>query len=172
MARLLDYADFVGGPDVITIEMFPRNQRKFTYNFNLNISGYVFSADYQSIVIDNVTYDRASGDPNFADSKVIGTFANVYQVSPSYISVTNATTGVVEFTIPEQRYTGQIIPNAREKVVATVVTFQWNESNVATAVKEAHRFLVLERYEPGVTPGDPTLEAVANGGYVALTTAG
>lgn len=172
MARLLDYADFVGGPDVITIEMFPRNQKKFTYNFGVNISAYQFSADHQSIVIDQVSYDRSSGDPNFADSKVIGTFANVTLIDPSYITVTNAATGTVEFTIPEQRYTGQIIPNAREKVVATVVTFQWNESSAPTAVKEAHRFLVLERYEPGVNPGDPTLETVANGGYTALTTAG
>jgi hypothetical protein len=172
MARLLDYADFVGGPDVITIEMFPRQQRKFTYNFGANVSAYEFSADHQSIVIDQVAYDRSTGDPNFSESQVIGTFANVSQIDPSYITVTNAATGVVEFTIPEQRYTGQLIPNARTKVVATVVTFEWNESSSPTAVKDAHRFLVLERFEPGVPPGDPTLETVENGGYVALTTAG
>ena len=172
MSRLLDIADYLGGPDTITLELFPRQQRKFTYNFNTSITAYQFSADYQSIVMDVVSYDRNTGEPNFADTKVIGTFADVGNVDPTYITVTNAATGIVEFTIPELRYTGNIIPNAREKVVGTIVTFQWAVSNAATAVKDAHRFLVLERYEPGVKVGDPTLETVENGGYVALTTAG
>lgn len=172
MSRLLDIQDYLGGPDTITIELFPRQQRAFSYNFNTNISAYQFSADYQSIVLDVVSYDRNTGEPNFADTKVIGTFANVYQVDPSYISVTNATTGLVTLTIPENRYTGNIIPNAREKVIGTVLTFQWSLSADPTAVKDAHRFLILERYEPGVKVGDPTLETVENGGYVALTTAG
>lgn len=170
--RLLDFADYIGYPDTLTIEMFPRQQRKFTYGFGTNITGYVFSADYQSIVIDQVSYDRNTGDANFADSQVIGTFANVGIVNPTYITVTDPLAGTVEFTIPENRYTGMIIPNARTNVVATIVTFQWSESSAATAVKDAHRYLVLERFEPGVPPGDPVLEAVANGGYVALTMAG
>jgi hypothetical protein len=75
------------------------------------------------------------------------------------ISVTNAASGIVDLTIPENRYTGNIIPDARTKVVGTVLTFQWQTSNTSTAVKDAHRFLILERYEPGVPIGDPTLGA-------------
>ena len=167
--RLLDFADYIGGPDTIVIEMFPRMQRKYTYNFGLNVTGYQFSADYQSIVLDTVTYDRVTGDPNFAETTVIGYFANVGLVGNTYISNASASTGIVEFTIPENRYTGKIRPNARDKVVATCVTFQWSQGSAATAIKDAHRFLVLERWEPGVEPGDPTTETVAEGGFQALT---
>ena len=167
--RLLDFADYIGGPDTIVIEMFPRMQRKYTYNFGLNVSAYQFSADYQSIVLSSVTYDRVTGDPNFTDTTILGYFANVSNVSSTYISNASASSGVVEFTIPENRYTGKIIPNARDKVVATCVTFQWAQGSSATAIKDAHRFLVLERWEPGVTPGDPTTETVAQGGFQVLT---
>ena len=167
--RLLDFKDYIGGPDTIVIEMFPRMQRKYTYNFGSNVSTYQFSADYQSIVLSNVTYDRVTGDPNFTDTTILGYFANVGTVSNTYISTASASTGVVEFTIPENRYTGKILPNAREKVVATCVTFQWSQGAAATSIKDAHRFLVLERWEPGVTPGDPTTETVAQGGYQALS---
>lgn len=167
--RLLDFADYIGGPDTIVIEMFPRMQRKYTYNFNANVSAYQFSADYQSIVLSTVTYDRVTGDPNFTDTTILGYFANVGTVSNTYIDSTSVSTGVVGFTIPENRYTGKILPNARDKVVATCVTFQWSQSSANTAIKDAHRFLVLERWEPGVTPGDPTTETVAQGGYQALT---
>lgn len=153
--RLLNFADYIGGPDTIVVEMFPRMQKKYTYNFNTNISGYQFSADYQTLVLSEVTYDRVTGDPSFTSTTILGSFASA-NVSNSYISVSNASLGTVEFTIPENRYTGNIIPDARTKVVGTVVTFQWNTSNVATATKDAHRFLVLERYEPQVPVGDPT----------------
>lgn len=168
--RLLDFADYIGGPDTIVIEMFPRMQRKYTYNFsNANVSTYTFSADYQSIVLDTVTYDRVTGDPNFTDTTILGYFANVSNVSGTYIDSSLSSTGIVTFTIPENRYTGKIIPNAREKVVATCVTFQWTQGAAATSVKDAHRFLVLERWEPGVTPGDPTTETSAQGGFQTLT---
>jgi hypothetical protein len=154
--RLLDFQDYIGGPDTIVIEMFPRMQRKYTYNFNTNISAYQFSADYQTLVLSEVSYDRVTGDPNFSTTTVLGSFPTVSNVSNTLISVTNATTGLVELTIPENRYTGNIIPDARTKVVGTVLTFQWNTSNTSTASKDAHRFLILERYEPGVPIGDPT----------------
>lgn len=167
--RLLDFADYIGGPDTIVIEMFPRMQRKYTYNFGANVSAYQFSADYQTIVIDSVAYDRVTGDPNFTDSTILGYFANVGTVANAYIDTSTASSGVIGFTIPENRYTGKIIPNAREKVAATCVTFQWSQGSASTSIKDAHRFLVLERWEPGVTPGDPTTENVAQGGYTALT---
>jgi hypothetical protein len=155
--RLLDFADYIGGPDTIVLEMFPRMQRKYTYNFNANISAYQFSADYQSLVLSEVTYDRVTGDPNFSTTSILGSFPTVSNVSNTLITVTNATTGTVELTIPENRYTGNIIPDARTNVVGTVLTFQWATSSASTAAKDAHRFLILERYEPQVPIGDPTL---------------
>ena len=153
--RLLNFQDYIGGPDTIVVEMFPRMQKKYTYNFNTNVTGWVFTADYQTLVLSEVTYDRITGDPSFTATTILGSFPSA-NVSNSYISVTNATSGTVEFTIPENRYTGNIIPDARTKVVGTVVTFQWNQGTALTSQKDAHRFLVLERYEPQVPVGDPT----------------
>lgn len=167
--RLLDFADYIGGPDTIVIEMFPRMQKKYTYNFGSNVSSYVFSADYQSIVLDTVTYDRVTGDPNFTDTTVIGYFANVGTVANTFIDTSSAGTGVINFTIPSNRYVGKVKPNARTNVVGTVITFEWQNSSANTAVKDAHRFLILERWEPGVKPGDPTTETSANGGFQSLT---
>lgn len=153
--RLLNFADYIGGPDTIVVEMFPRMQKKYTYNFNTNVTGWTFTADYQTLVLSEVTYDRITGDPSFTATTILGSFPSA-NVNNSYITVTNSTSGTVEFTIPENRYTGNIIPDARTKVVGTVVTFQWNKGTTLTTEKDAHRFLVLERYEPQVPVGDPT----------------
>lgn len=153
--RLLNFQDYIGGPDTIVVEMFPRMQKKYTYNFNANVTGWTFTADYQTLVLSEVTYDRITGDPSFTTTTILGSFPSA-NVSNSYVSVSNASVGTVEFTIPENRYTGNIIPDARTKVVGTVVTFQWNKGTTLTSEKDAHRFLVLERYEPQVPVGDPT----------------
>lgn len=157
--RLLDFKQYLGGADnVEVIEMFPRNQKKFQYNFDVNVSTYTFSADYQTLVLDTVTYDRVTGDPNFADTNVIGYFANTGNISAAtYINNAQASAGIIDFTIPSDRYTGAIFPSARQNVVMTVVGFQWQ--NAATPpVKDMHRWAIIERWEPGVTVGDPTLD--------------
>lgn len=152
--RLLDFSQYIGGADnVITVEMFPRSEKTYTYNFGFAMGGYTFSGDYQSILLDNVTYDRATGLPNFAETKVIGYFDNYTAIPSGNFNITGAATGQIIFTIPGLRYTGNIFPSARDNVVATVVTFQWD----TTTAKEAHRYLVLERWEPGTPMGDPTL---------------
>lgn len=170
--RLLDFANYIGSPDTQVIELFPRSQKTFTYSFNTNVTGYVFSADYQTIVIDQMSYDRETGDPNFTDSTVVGYFANVGLVSNSYISVSNATVGTVNLTIPENRYVGNITPNARANVAITVLSFQWDTSNAATARKDMHRWAIIERFDPrtGGRIGNPRLETNVsiNGGFVSL----
>lgn len=157
--RLLSFKDYLGGADnVQVIEMFPRNQKTFEYNYGGNdVSGYAFSADYQTIVLDTVSYDRITGDPNFADTNIIGYFGSATTIDANtYISTASASSGLVSFTIPEERYTGQITPNARDNVVMTVVSFQWVTDD-AVPQKDMHRWAVIERWEPGVSPGDPTL---------------
>jgi hypothetical protein len=167
--RLLDFADYIGSPDTQVIELFPRSQKAFQYNFNnANVAAYQFSADYQTIVVDTVTYDRVTGDPNFTDSTVVGYFANVGLVSNSYINTATASTGTVTLTIPENRYLGNITPNARANVVITVLSFQWNTSNTTTAQKDSHRWAIIERWEPGVKVGNPREETVYNGGFISL----
>ena len=170
--RLLDFSQYIGSPDTQVIELFPRSQKTFTYNFNTNITGYVFSSDYQTIVVDQMSYDRDTGNPNFTESTVVGYFANVGIVSNSYISVSNATVGTVSLTIPENRYTGNITPNARTNVAITVLSFQWDSSTAATARKDLHRWAIIERFDPrtGGRIGNPRDETnvTVNGGFVSL----
>jgi hypothetical protein len=166
--RLLSFKQYLGGADnVQVIEMFPDDQKTFQYNFGGNdVSGYLFTADYQSLLINSVTYDRNTGNPNFADSTVSGYYTNTANISPgTYIDDSLASTGVVNFTIPANRYTGNVLPDARANVVCTVVSFQWQTDDVPVQTQR-HRWAILERFDPkvGKVPGDPGDEA----NFVAL----
>lgn len=165
MSRVLTFKEYLGGADsVISVEMFPRSKKTYTYNFNADVTGYTFSCDYQSILLDNVTYDRTTGLPNFADTVVLGYFNN-YTASPTINPpiVVTPVAGIVTFTIPDNRYIGNIYPNARANVVATVMSMEWTTS---TGDKNSHRYLILERWEPGVPMGDPTASGTPT--YTAL----
>lgn len=170
--RLLDFSQYIGGPDQVkVIEMFPRSQQKFQYNFNANVSAYTFSADMHSILLDKVSYDRNTGDPNFTETNVIGFFNNNTSIGSGNIDVSQASSGIITFTIPSNRYTGNIVPNARENVVMTVVGFQWDTPSSVTqpSEKQLHRWAIIERWEPGVTPGDPKQNSGGQPAYTALT---
>lgn len=169
--RLLDFSQYLGGADnVKVIEMFPRDRKAFTYNFNTNVSAYTFTGDYQTLLLDNVAYDRVTGLPNLTDTTVIGYFTNTANVtvgSGNYdIDTSQDSTGYIKLTIPDNRYTGNVIPNARTLVPCTVLSFEW-EDNSTPPQKQRHRYAILERFDPtvGKVPGDPRDEA----NYVALT---
>ena len=71
MSGVLSFSDFLGGPDNIQAEaIFPSTKRTYAYNFNTDITGWVFALDYQTLVVNPVTYDR-NGVPNFSSSLVI-----------------------------------------------------------------------------------------------------
>lgn len=159
--RLLDFKTYLGGASSVqVIEMFPNDQKTFQYDFNTNVSGYQFSADYESILLDTVSYDRVSGNINLADTTVTGYFTNQANVTSGYINNTSASSGIVEFTIPPNRYAGNVLPNARQNVVCTVMSFQWETDDTPNTQKQRHRWAIIERYDPqvGKTPGDPALE--------------
>jgi hypothetical protein len=166
--RLLSFSQYIGGADgVKVLEMFPGDQRAFTYNFNnADVSGYTFSADYQSILLSDVTYSTASGEPNFTTTTVSGYFTNTANVNAAtYINTVSAGSGLVTLTIPADRYTGNVMPNARANVVCTVLSFQW-ETIDTPPQKQRHRYAILERFDPkvGRVPGDPASES----NFVAL----
>ena len=155
--RVLSFKQYVGGADnVQVIEMFPKSQKTFSYNFaDQDVSGYTFSLDYQSIMLDSVAYDNITGNVNFTSTSVTGYFDNYTSANAStYINTDNAATGIVHLTIPENRYSGNILPNARSNVVMTVASFEW-ETDDTPVQKELHRWAIIERWEPQVTPGDP-----------------
>ncbi len=166
--RLLSFKDYIGGADnVQVLEMFPGDQKSFTYDFGSDVSGYTFTADYQSLVLDSVTYDRVTGDPNFAETTVNGYFTNTANVSGSFINNTAASSGTVVFTIPQNRYTGNVTPDARSNVVCTVMSFQW-ETDDTPVQHQRHRWLIMERFDPTVGKV-PTSNISAEPGFVSLT---
>ena len=129
--RILSFSQYIGGADNVKVEeRFPDDQKTYQYNFsNADVSGYTFSADYQNILLDTVTYDRTTGEPNFTDTTVKGYFGSAANISAgTYISNTSANIGLVDFTIPSGLYTGNVVPDARANVVATVVSFQWKQT--------------------------------------------
>jgi len=166
--RLLSFKQYLGGANnVLSLEMFPGDQKTFSYNFNnANVTGYNFTADYQSILLNTVAYNNITGEPNLTETTVSGYFTNTANISAgTYIDTSSAASGVVAFTIPQNRYTGNVLPNARANVVCTVVSFQW-QTDDSPAQYDRHRFAIFERFDPevGKVPGDPASES----NFVAL----
>ena len=169
--RVLSFSQYLGGSDnVKVIEMLPEHQKSYTYDFGASIANYTFTANYSTVVIDELTYNINTGEPNFATSTVIGYLGNSSTpIDPAtYINVLSAPAGTVNFTIPKNRYTGWIYPDARTNVVMTIVEFTWQNEGVTPFVIDSHRWAIIERYTADVVAGDPTTTGVS-GNTVAFT---
>ena len=156
-AGVLNFAQYLGGADNIQIEqIFPSTQRTLNYQFPQSIAGWTFLVDHQTIVVDTVSFDRNTGQPNFANSNVIGYFTATTLSTSTYVNVTNAAGGLVSITIPGNMYTGPILPDARQNVPITIVGVTWRDASSPVQVN-THRWAFIQSWEPGVTPGDPEL---------------
>lgn len=161
MAGVLTFSQYIGGPDQLIMEQsFPSNQRSVVYNYSRDITGWSFQADYQTIVVDTVKFNRYTGAPNFADSRVLGSFPLevVDPQSPLAPEIINAAAGTVLVTFPADMYTGAIIPDARKNVPIVVFSFTWTTSSTPPQTF-SHRWALLQAWEPEVALGDPTAEA-------------
>lgn len=170
MSRLLDWKSFIGGADnVIALDMFPAEQQQFTYAFGaVDVSTYTWDIDYQTVVIDQVAFNRNTGEPNYTDSTVTGFFQSQQGNVGTMIDVTDAANGNVKVTIPAQRYTGKLLPNSRLKVPTTVFSVKYTDGGTP-GTTFIHRYIISERYTAEVPIGDPTTEATAQGGFTAIT---
>jgi len=165
MAGILNFQQYIGGPDQIQVEqIFPSNQKTLIYDFDRDIAGWTITADYQTIVVDQVAFNRNTGSPNFSNSKVIGSFAKVEVSGGNSPAIINSTAGTVKVIIPAGMYTGPIIPDARQNVPITVYSVTWSD-NSSPAQVNTHRWAFIQCWEPDVTIGDPVLAA----GYTAIT---
>lgn len=158
--RLLSFANYIGGANnVIVAENFPSTQKTYNYDFPANIAQYTFSVESQTIVVDSLSYNAADGQPNFTTSNVVGTFANVTVGAGNVNPVSNAD-GTVNITIPADLYAGPIEPDARANVPINVISVNWSDASVSPPIKDSHRYALIQRYEPGVTVGNPRLSNV------------
>ncbi len=156
--RTLSFSQWLGGSQNLKmLEMLSDHQSAFTYDFPGDITNYDFTANYSTLVVDQMTYNVTTGEPNFATSVVKGYLGNPNTVIPvSNIVVTDAANGLVNFTIPKDRYIGWIYPDARTNVVISIVEFQWENQGVTPYVIDSHRWAIIERYTSDVVAGNPT----------------
>jgi len=167
MAGVLNFQQYIGGPDQVKVEqIFPSNQKTLRYDFDRDITDWTISADYQTIVVDTVAFNRSSGQPNFNNSTVIGSFAKVELTGGDAPVITDATNGIVHVYFPANMYTGPIIPDARVNVPITVVSVTWEDDSTPSQIN-SHRWALINAWEPDVAVGDP----ISDGGYTALTLA-
>jgi len=165
MAGILNFQQYIGGPDAIQVEqVFPSTQKTLVYNFGQDITGWTFSADYQTIVVDTVAFNRNTGQPNFSTSSVIGSFTRATITGSSAPTVISASAGTVKVILPANMYTGPVIPDARQNVPITVVGVTWSDASTPAQIN-THRWALIQCWEPGVTIGDPVLAT----GYTAIT---
>lgn len=170
MAGVLNFSDYLGGPDNVQCEqIFPGDQKLLQYNFGVNITNWTFKVEAQTIVVNPLTFDR-DGTPNFATSQVIGyfaptTIADTSVSTSTYVHSVNPTGGIVDITVPKNLYTGPILPDARQNVPITVVSVSWtgipNSTTGDPAPTSTHRWAFIQCWQPGVTPGDPTVQSVS-----------
>jgi hypothetical protein len=166
--RLLSFEKYIGGADnVQVLEKFPSEQQTFTYDYPVDITDYSFGLDAQTIVVDTLSYDTNTGNPNFTNSNVIGYFANVSVNEATYVTNRSNVAGTVNVTIPADLYPGAVLmPDARTNVPITVFSVQWTDTGVTPNTINSHRWAVLERYKPGDTAIGNVL---ADAGFVSLT---
>ena len=164
MAGVLTLSQWLGGPDEVKVEStFPSSSKTYAYNFARNISGWTFKLDYQTVVVDTITYTR-DGTPNFDTSQVIGSFPTGVVNTGTYISVANASTGLVNVTHPGGLYTGKILPDARANNPLLVMSLTWTDTATPPQIN-THRIAKILAWEPEVTVGDP----ITSAGYTAIT---
>ena len=165
MAGILDFQQYLGGPDAVQVEqVFPSNQRTLLFTFSTDITGWTFSVDHQTIVVDQIKFNRTTGKPNFSDSTVIGTFPKVDLVSPWAPEVVNAAEGTVKVHFPANMYSGPIIPDARANVPITVFSVTWSDNSTPAQIV-SQRWALVQCWEPDVVAGDPTTD----NNYTAIT---
>ena len=171
MAGVLNFQQYIGGPDSVQVEnIFPSNQKSLVLTFKnsagtaLNITGWTLAADYQTIVVDEIAFNRSTNKPNFATSTVVGSFAKVEVTGGSAPSIISASAGTVQVNLPANMYTGPIIPDARKNVPITVFSLTWTDASTPAQINSM-RWALVQSWEPDVVIGDPTLAA----GYTALT---
>jgi len=167
MANLLNFSQYLGGADQVKVEtLFPSSQKTLIYDFGQDITGWTFEADYQTLVVDTVQFNRRTGEPNFTNSKVIGSFAKVDITGANEPTVVSASEGTVQVFVPANMYTGPIIPDARTNVPVVVYSVTWSDDSTP-AQTNLHRFAFIQSWSPEVVVGDP----ISDAGYTALTLA-
>jgi hypothetical protein len=162
---VVTFSQWLGGDDKTQLlKAVPSARKILQYNFGVDVTGWTFSTTYQTIVVDSIATDRLTGEPNFANSTMLGAFPETTIAGADEPSVEDALQGLVNLYIPADMYTGAIIPDKQKNIPIVVVGFSWT---TATSPAEADnmRWGIIQNWQPLAPEGDPTTEV----GYVPLT---
>ncbi len=153
MSGVLTLSNYIGGPDEIQwLQIFPSNQFAQVWDFHTDITGWTFTADHQTVVVDQLQFSR-SGTPNFANSTIIGYFPKE-EVTSTPPTIINQTEGKIKVYFPANMYQGPIIPDARKNVPITIFSLTFTNADTPAQV-QSQRFALIQCYEPDVIMGDP-----------------
>lgn len=123
---------------------FPSNQTTYLYTITgTNSTGWAATITWQTLIVDQVSWNN-QGQPNFANSQVIG----YYQGG----STSQYSTGVI--SLPSYLYTGPILPTSEINVPITIVMVKFTKNGETNH----YRFGLFQEYEPGITIADPTTD--------------
>jgi hypothetical protein len=159
------FSQWLGGGDKTQLlKAVPSARKILSYNFGVDVTGWTFATTYQTIVVDALATDRLTGEPNFANTTMIGAFPEVTIAGADEPAIIDALQGIVELYIPEDMYTGAIIPDKQKNIPIVVVGFSWTTASTP-AEADNMRWGIIQNWQPLAPEGDPTLEV----GYVPLT---
>lgn len=164
MAGVLSASQFLGGPDEIIEEhIFPSTQQIVVAQVRdengdpVDITGWSYSADYQTLIVDSIGFNRSTGKPNYSDSTIIGYFPKVDLVSPDAPTIIDASQGTYKIIFPTGMYQGPILPDARKNVPLTIFSLTWSDNSTPPQIR-SQRWGFIMNYEPDVEVGDPTTD--------------
>ena len=120
---------------------FPSSQT--TLNFTVGgsgVDGWTATIQWKTLIIDSY-YENLDGTPNFSQSQVFGYYEGG--------SANQYSTGTI--SLPENMYTGPMLPAATTNLPITVVNISWLKGQQTYDINLA----LIQNWEPGVTIGDP-----------------
>jgi hypothetical protein len=170
MASVIRFEEYIGGQPIYVATQSPKEQKTFVLTFTdsngvaINVSNYTWELDYQALVVDTLAFDRNTGEPNFANSKVIGKFAKGEIEEITYVKTSSASSGIVSITIPANLYTGPVLPDARKNVPILLVGITYTTGDTPPQIHN-QRLAFIQAYTVDVAAGDPTLD----NGYSVIT---
>ena len=124
-------------------QTFPSTQQKYTFTVEGGATNsWTASLEAITLIVDQVSYDRNTKEPNFSNSEVIGYFEGTS-------TATQITSGVIY--LPNGVYTGPILPGGNVNVPVTVYNLTWANNSETFS----HQLGFVQNWEPGVEIGNP-----------------
>lgn len=174
MPSVIKFEEYIGGTPIFVKAASPKEADVWVSapirdaaNQVVDITNWTWELDAQPLVVDKIGFDRLTGEPNFANSKVIGYFPKVELTDSTNVKTDLASQGIITIGIPAFMYQGPVVPDARKNVVIVVVGITYTTSD-SPAVIKTNRIAIIQAWAPDIEIADPTQDQ----NFTALTLTG